>query len=205
MPVRDTIHIWIGYPVTQTEHPPTHSVKRTHSMSMHIPSGPSLCHVDANTCNPTHKTQRHPPTGQLPPSLEVSVQGPIPCSWDCVSSWPPIPSQANLQALPPGQSPLSLCKLKCKRTTSPELATGGEHGLTSNSGQDREQEQRIINPSPALNFSAWKGTAYDIWLFVHPLKTNQDVPLGGWPDDYDQYLLERLDALFVGCKFCTWF
>lgn len=90
---------------------------------------------------------------------------------------------------------------------SPEPAAVGSYGPIPDVSLGGKADQvPVINPGfAAVKLAGRKNTAYDIWVFVRAVTTNQDLPREQWPDDYDQHLVGRPDSPFIGCKLCTQF
>lgn len=59
--------------------------------------------------------------------------------------------------------------------------------------------------SPRIKRTKRATSAYDIWAFIRPVETDEDVPIDLFPNDYDEHLESRPDTPFIGCKFCTQF
>jgi hypothetical protein len=91
---------------------------------------------------------------------------------------------------------------KRKRTSTPEYAEGSDHETTS----EEEEDEAMLdpNPSPSVRFGR-KNSAYDVWAFVRPAQTREDIPDNQWPKDYDILLTSRPHTPFIGCKLCTQF
>ena len=88
-----------------------------------------------------------------------------------------------------------------KRTTSPDHDIGGGYEPTpsgSHEGQTRPTSDR--SPSPTIDFTERRDSAYDIWAFTRAVDTNQIVPSNQW-----LHLNKRPQTQFIGCKFCTEF
>ena len=98
--------------------------------------------------------------------------------------------------------PLPVTLHKCKRVSSPEPAAAGGYGPISGSQESYGVTMDLL---PTIKFTGRKNSAYDIWLFIRALRTDEDLPPELWPNDYNQHLTEQSDAPFVGCELCTEF
>ena len=88
----------------------------------------------------------------------------------------------------------------------PTLDSAAVGGYGSTPGSQYEQSDGSTpDPAPTVKFAGRKNTAHDIWPFTRAVKTASVVPDEEWLDDYNDYLVERPEATFVGCKLCTQF
>jgi len=117
------------------------------------------------------------------------------------------PGLTGLPLQPVRSHPLPTTSRKRQRTASPEPAATGGYGPIPNVGLGGEADRvPAINPGfAAVKFARRKNSAYEIWIFVRAVMTDQYVPPEQWPNDYDQHLVKRPDSPFIGCKLCTQF
>lgn len=121
--------------------------------------------------------------------------------------YPPAPdqpaSQKNKRTAPSPSHPLPPVTRKRRRTTRTSPATVGGCGpIPASPGG---QTERSTSPDPTITFPERKNPAYEIWVFIRALETDDVVPTEQWPEDYDNHLINRPDSAFVGCKLCTQF
>jgi len=92
--------------------------------------------------------------------------------------------------------PLLMAPHKRQCTASPEpAAMGGYRPIPDISLGDEADQVSAINPGfTTVKFAGQKNSAYDIWVFVWVVMTDQNILPEQWPD-----------LLFIGCKLCTQF
>ena len=108
--------------------------------------------------------------------------------------------------LPPPPCDPPTAPHKRKRETSPEYPAVGGYGPILH-GLDNEPNPLTPDrdPSPKIKRTKRKTSAYDIWAFIRPVETDEDIQIDRFPNDYDEHLETRPDTPFIGCKFCTQF
>ena len=69
---------------------------------------------------------------------------------------------------------------------------------------NEEADRAAADPVLAVEFNKRRFSAYDVWVIVRALNTDENVPRELWPDDYNQILTMRpVSYEFVRCRLCT--
>ena len=167
--------------------------------------------ADTERANDIHHRAEHPwdlsPFGSLPPSHN-QVQEFNVWNQSAHGRFPPLALRGPGHAGPPSPAPQDPApphtSRKRKRTTPLDSATVGGYRPIPGSPDDRT-EPSTPGPISTIEFTGRKNSAYEIWAFARPAETDEMVPADQWPDDYDEHLQKRPDAMFIGCKLCTQF
>jgi hypothetical protein len=175
-------------PESASSHLPSQNDRNVNGIDGHAYDPSSLSFVESFRPSDNQRSQSFSTWMRSPqdcfPSLALQDPGP---------PSPPIPNHN-----PP------LTSQKRKQTTSLNPAAVGGYGPIPGS-QYELSDRSTPDPSPVIQFTRRKNSAYDVWVFTRAVATNVVVPAEQWPDDYDDYLTKRPGTEFVGCKLCTQF